>query len=302
VPEIKARAADDPVLDELCGAPAALETKSRTDGIRAVDLRALGEAAIRTADEATSDRTVLGGSSIRAIAGGVAAGLQAASTAGAPDNKALRHPSDIAGARARRKRAYDVYQRTKNRLSNRDPLTAATITIGKEVMDLKRRIAAAEVKRDRPPGMAARFPGYHGAASRATGAKALHRAATIHWMRTGEKQFQGYHIDDLQRRAFGRKEMFGGSNPSGGYFLLTERGNPLDAAITELSPLRQYATVRQITAGEYEQPLNKKGTKAYCKHPAKAAGCDADQAACGCIGRRAVCQFHGNSSSIRLAG
>ena len=38
------------------------------------------------------------------------------------------------------------------------------------------------------------------------------------------------------------------------------------------------------------------------KHPAKAAGCDAAQAGCGCTGRRAVCQFHGNSSSMRLAG
>jgi HK97 family phage major capsid protein len=263
VEEVKTAAASDPVLDELCE-PGALETKSARPVIQTTHgtaisreaLREIGKAAIKAADAATG--THLGGSNPITLAKGIIAGLRAA-----PENKALRRPG-LAAARERRDQTYKTFQRTRA-AGESQLMRRATVEIGKKLLALEKRMSRAEVKGDRPPGSRLpSLPGYHGAASRMTGAKALHHAAVINFMRTGEKQFNGHHIDELQRMAFGRKDgMFGESNPSGGYLLMTERGNPLDAAITEMSPLRQYATVRQITAGEFEQPVNKKGTKAY---------------------------------------
>ncbi len=90
-----------------------------------------------------------------------------------------------------------------------------------------------------------------------TSAKALHRQAVIHWMKTGEDRYRGHYVADLERQAYGRKAgMFGESNVAGGYLLVPERdSSPLATFLNELSPMRQRATVRPIIRDEFVRPL-----------------------------------------------
>jgi HK97 family phage major capsid protein len=187
-------------------------------------------------------------------------------------------PADV---RSKRLRAWDVYQKAldevhRQRRSGRgvDPLTAAKLRRLDDVLDrygateriaeLKRRRSELEVKRDRPPGLASRYPGA-GRGGRNMAAEAAYKQAVRHWMRTGDATYRGASLTDLQAAAYGRKSLHSELNPSGGYLVHPERvrGNPLEAELKELSRMRQRATIRQLTEGnELDIPINKKGTAA----------------------------------------
>jgi HK97 family phage major capsid protein len=217
VPGVLAAAADDPVLDELCGAP---ETK--------------------------------------------AAGRPA------PENKALRGPpasrrnfeADIQAAVVEIGKEMLKVGETVSDMKRRVGHTSAPTLAARKrtaldrLAEVKASISALEVKRNRPPGLGSRYPGagsYRGARDPYV---ALYKQAVSNWMRTGAETFRGHHLSELQRKA----GLFTELGPSGGYIVMPERGNLLDAMLTQVSVMRQQATVQQISTGEFVRPVNKRGT------------------------------------------
>jgi HK97 family phage major capsid protein len=122
-------------------------------------------------------------------------------------------------------------------------------------------IAHMEAKRNRPPGMGARtLPGLAGAGGRSGRnlAGVRYKAAINHWLRTGDEHYDGEHIRGLMRKA-----MHTELNPAGGYIALADRdNNPLDTFLTELSPMRQRASIRQIAANSFTRVTRLSGASA----------------------------------------
>ena len=75
-------------------------------------------------------------------------------------------------------------------------------------------------------------------------------AATLHYLKTGETQFRGHSLTDLQRRAAPQlKIMHGGSGTDGGFLLMPEVDQgPIEKLLRETVPMRQIATVKTISA------------------------------------------------------
>ena len=111
------------------------------------------------------------------------------------------------------------------------------------IADVDRRLALAEVKRNRPQGMGNRT--LNGVQTQSTKklAEARLRKAVVHYMRTGQEMFEGEHLSVIQK-----KTLHSELNPDGGYLVLPERGNsPLRTFLTELSMMRQRARCMEIT-------------------------------------------------------
>lgn len=89
----------------------------------------------------------------------------------------------------------------------------------------------------------------------ASGIRALHRAATDHYLRTGETHYRGHTLSDLERQAapYGRIA-FGGSNPDGGFLVLpTQSTGPLEKLLEERVEMRQHCNVVTINSSNYQE-------------------------------------------------
>lgn len=177
-------------------------------------------------------------------------------------------PASLKGLHERKHRSWSVYQeilarRDREAKSRRgvDPLTMDRLHRGDTVLDrigaMEKRLAYAEVKGNRPPGLASRWGG-GGPLQRSQGAKALYKQAIHHWMRTGDENFKGEPLRQIAKKALNTE-----LNPDGGYVVLSEReSSPLDASLLELSAMRQRATIQTISTNELVRPINKRGADA----------------------------------------
>jgi HK97 family phage major capsid protein len=185
---------------------------------------------------------------------------QAATPAAADDPRAVKRAVVEIGRELLRQG--QVIDRMAGRGTRVKP-AAQVATLQEKARQIERMVRAAEVKRNRPPFLASRYPGAGG--HRRGQAAALLKAALVNWMRTGEESYRSFSIKNLQAVAYGRKDMHTELNPSGGYLVRPERrgGSPLEAALAELTPMRRLAEVRTLTEGDvFEIPINKKGTAA----------------------------------------
>jgi HK97 family phage major capsid protein len=159
-------------------------------------------------------------------------------------------------ASGRKARALEIYHDLKARQAGGGGRVGSVVD---RMAALERRISMAEVKRDRPPGLAGRYPG---ASPRSSLGSVLsspqaiaYRSAVNHYLKTGSHTFRGMPIRDLQAAVLGRKAMSTDLNPEGGYIVLPEHERaPLMTFLRELSPMRSLATVRQTITGELIQP------------------------------------------------
>jgi HK97 family phage major capsid protein len=157
-------------------------------------------------------------------------------------------------AAARKDRALETYRDMKARQPG-----GRLGSVVDRMAALERRISIAEVKRDRPPGLAGRYPGASPRSpigSMLSSPQAiLYRKAVSHYLRTGAHDYQGMPIRDLQAAVLGRKAMSTELGPDGGYIVLPEHErSPLMTFLRELSPMRSLATVRQTMTGQLIQP------------------------------------------------
>lgn len=121
-----------------------------------------------------------------------------------------------------------------------------------EVAELKRQNAELSRRLQRPPLVRAGGPG--GGYSQRNQAQLIHRAATLHYLRTGETNFRGHSLSDLQRRAAPDfKTSHGGSGPDGGFLLMPEyETGPMERLLKESVPMRAHASVKSINAYTYK--------------------------------------------------
>lgn len=89
------------------------------------------------------------------------------------------------------------------------------------------------------------------------------RTALLQHMRTGEEVFNGVHLRELQRRAqIDIRAVNTQDNTSGGYFVQPERDDgPIEKLLKQISPMRSLATIRSISAAQFEKPVNLRGQK-----------------------------------------
>lgn len=83
-----------------------------------------------------------------------------------------------------------------------------------------------------------------------------YKAAFDRWFRKGESR--DFTENDL--RVLERKALSVGSDPDGGFTVLPEIDQTIDATIKIVSPMRQVATVRQIGTASYKRFVNIHGT------------------------------------------
>jgi len=100
--------------------------------------------------------------------------------------------------------------------------------------------------------------GMAGPASQRAQTVALYRKAAVHYLRSGEKSFNGHSLRTLERKVGLNTEML----PQGGVFVHPEYDTSVEKLLQEVVPMRQLATVRQISAGEFKKAVNLRGTEA----------------------------------------
>jgi len=85
----------------------------------------------------------------------------------------------------------------------------------------------------------------------------LHQAATRHYLLTGETQFRGHSLRDLERQcAPHARQAWGGSNPDGGFLVLPDQDTgPIEKLLAEVVPMRQIAQVISINTYTYRKPI-----------------------------------------------
>lgn len=85
----------------------------------------------------------------------------------------------------------------------------------------------------------------------------LHQAAQRHYLRTGETQFRGHSLRDLERMAAPQaRQAWGGVASDGGFLILPDQDTgPIERLLQEYVPMRQHATVRSINSYTYKKPV-----------------------------------------------
>jgi HK97 family phage major capsid protein len=93
--------------------------------------------------------------------------------------------------------------------------------------------------------------------SRLSQIQRLHQAATRHYLFTGETQFRGHSLRDLERQAAPHaRQAWGGSAPDGGFLVLPDQDlGPIEKLLQEVVPMRQYAQVVPINTYTYRKPI-----------------------------------------------
>jgi HK97 family phage major capsid protein len=267
----------DAILDEMERGAAALETKTlgarRGQPRRGAQPPAGGDdvkqAVIEIGKEVLRQGQVIDGMA-RASKAAATPRTPVAPARRAPLTREPADPTTLRDAHERKLRAYELYKQINDRRLGKgrragDPLDLDQLrrmdVVIDRLGDLEKRISAAEVKRDRPPGLGAGLPGLPrtaGMRKMAELAEQKMRKAVIHYMRTGEETFEGEHLRAIQKKAL-HTEL----NPEGGYLVLPEHErSPLRTFLTELSMMRQRALVREISTSELVQPMRTGGAQA----------------------------------------
>lgn len=134
----------------------------------------------------------------------------------------------------------------------------------KERADLRSQNAALAAQNRQLQTKLARPPIQPGAlragsySSRST-AFAAYRKASLQYLRTGQENFGGISLRELERKA----GMHTGSNPDGGFLVHPEYDTgPLEALLRDAVVMRQVATVRPITGASLKKPVSLGGTTA----------------------------------------
>jgi HK97 family phage major capsid protein len=273
----------DQLLNEMEAGTGALETKAggparlQRRAAPGADSAGGGDVVKQTVIEIGKEVLRQGQLIDRMAADGTRPGLKAAATPRAPAAPSPRSPLRLtrqAGdpdsakeARERLVHAWEGFKAVNDRRLGKsrvagDPLDADQLGringVLDRLTDIEKRISAQEVKGNRPPGLAARLPGLPTGLSFRKAAQDKLRKAVIHYMRTGDETFEGEHLRVIQKKAL-HTEL----NPDGGYLVLPERENsPLRTFLTELSMMRQRATVREISTSELLQPMRTGGAAA----------------------------------------
>lgn len=183
-----------------------------------------------------------------------AAALRARVEAIRPTNarrlQALRDSAAEQEPLARRGRA-DPLIVERNRRINAD-IDATNDADRREMRRIQAENRELRTRLARPHGPTSTVPGLP------SGQKSLmaaYRKATLEYMRTGRDTFNGVHLRDLEKRA-----MQGQSNPDGGFLLHPEYDTgPLEKLLYQYVPMREIATVQNISAGSLKKPFNKRG-------------------------------------------
>lgn len=253
----------DDVLDDLCEPPA-LETRSRRPAAQPARQAAPAAPASRSA----LPRPAVQPSEVRALVRSIDDGnRQLARIAGqrdraSPPSEARRRLSDI---KMRLNAAFQgaVDKRDADRDRGRhDPLNDETVRRTGLALDRAERRELDEHRRARlrPPGPEMRA---NGPAVRRSHAFDIARRATGVYLRTGQELFNGRHLRELQRGAFDARALQTQLGADGGYLVHPEHSTgPIETLMQELSPMRDLAEVRSISAASYKEPFDVRGETA----------------------------------------
>lgn len=141
-----------------------------------------------------------------------------------------------AGATAEMMAAFEAYKETNDqRLSEIEGKGAADPLLDAKLKKLDRRIDEISLKAARPEqGQAERMSGEHG-------------EAWARYIRSGDERGLS-HLDV--------KSLSAGTDDQGGYTAPPELDRLIEARLTQASPMRQIASVRQTAAGVYRKPVS----------------------------------------------
>lgn len=122
----------------------------------------------------------------------------------------------------------------------------------REIVDLKAKVLRLETKANRPAGLAP-----HRAQPVAPGAQKaanveLYRAAVLHHLKTGDQMYRGQSITDIQSKAMSTTVA-----ADGGVLVIPEHDTgPVEKLLLQISPVRAFATVRNISTATLKIPHN----------------------------------------------
>ena len=177
--------------------------------------------------------------------------------------RALRELRETSQANARPRGRDPLHEQKMARINaamdqrDADDRAAELARLRRENADLRRKSA-------RPPGPSGHVSGRPGLSTR-NAAFALYRKAISHYLRTGQETIDGRHLKELQAACIKLDEKaFNASvNAEGGYFVQPEHDTgPMERLMELLSPMRQLATVRSISAASFKSLHNLGGQQA----------------------------------------
>lgn len=96
----------------------------------------------------------------------------------------------------------------------------------------------------------------HGEQRQLSDDEVVHQKAFQQHMKKGTHRFEGGSLEELQKKV----GLVVGNDPNGGYFVTPTVEMGMDRTITETSPIRSIASVRQIGTDRWERLLNQGGT------------------------------------------
>lgn len=244
----------DDVLAELTGAP---EVKAHTGPAQAPATKAGG---LDTQIARITDAVVEQGRAIEAIASRIE--TPRADPAIEPKMRATHAFRALNDSIERKRQVGRADPLAEHQLERISAYISDTERKERETLLARNRQLEAENKRlatkaARPVTAARTLPGLPARDQKAVDL-AIYRKAVMHHLRTGETHFEGKSVSDLQRKA-----LRVGSNPDGGYVVVPEADrDPIAATLLEISPMRQMATVRSISAASLTMAIDKRGTAA----------------------------------------
>jgi len=156
----------------------------------------------------------------------------------------MRSAVDQRDRMARRRRSDVIVDETIER-------TNAVIDAANErALAALRRENAELQRRLRRPQIDVR--GGNGNGSTLNAVQRLHRAAVLHYMRTGQETFRGQTLRSIQSQAV--RASYGGSGPDGGFLLMPHHETgPLEKLLAERVDMRNHCSVVSISAYTYKE-------------------------------------------------
>jgi len=163
----------------------------------------------------------------------------------------LRATAERRDAAARRGRADPLFDQQMARMN-----AAIDQAHDDEVRQLRARNRELERRAARPMGPSR---GYAGARSQRSQVVALYRKAALQYLRHGDESgVNGLSLRALERKVGLNTEML----PQGGVFVHPEHDTSVEKLLQDVVPMRQLATVKSISAGEFKKAVDLGGTKA----------------------------------------
>lgn len=230
--------------------PVAFETKSRQPAAPATHA---------TADLVASlDRQTAAITSLAKSRTAAPAALPAAARSPIEKARAMRELRQTSEAAQRRPDVVLAEKQARINAAMDGKDAADTAAIRAENQRLAREVADLRRKAARPPGP--RQMG--GGMSEKSAVFATYRKAMTNYLRTGQETFAGRHLKELQAACvtLDAKAFNATVNAEGGYFVQPEHDTgPLERLLNSLSPMRQLATVRNISSASFKSRVNMRG-------------------------------------------